>query len=124
MGVFTVAIEVGDPRGERFEPIEALVDTGASYSTFPAPLLQRLGVTAHRRRPFLLADGRRVERDIGRTWLRIDGQTEMTIVVFGDEDTQCLLGAVTLEEFGLGVDPIGQRLIPVAGYLMLVERTL
>jgi hypothetical protein len=29
-----------------------------------------------------------------------------------------LLGAVTLEEFGLGVDPVGKRLIPVKSYLL------
>lgn len=28
-----------------------------------------------------------------------------------------LLGAVTLEEFGLGVDPIEKRLVPVKTYL-------
>lgn len=120
MGVFSVRVEVGDPRGERFEPVEALVDTGASYTSAPASLLSRLGLVPHERRPFLLADGRTVERDVGRTWLRIDGRTEMTLVVFGGEDTQPLLGAVTLEEFGLGIDPVKQRLISVPGYLMRV----
>jgi hypothetical protein len=28
-----------------------------------------------------------------------------------------LLGAVTLEEFALGVDPIAERLIPIRSYL-------
>ncbi len=35
-----------------------------------------------------------------------------------DEDSQPLLGAVTLEIFRLGVDPVSQRLIPVPGLLM------
>ena len=118
MGVFRVSIEVGDPNGERFEPVEALLDTGASYTTAPASLLRRLGVETQERRPFLLADARTIERDIGQTWLRIDGRRLMTIVVFGDEGAACLLGAVTLEEFGLGVDPIGRKLIAVPGYLM------
>ena len=30
MGTFHYTIEVGDPEGERFEPLEALVDTGTS----------------------------------------------------------------------------------------------
>ena len=123
MGVFSVPVEVGDPQGVQFQTLEALVDTGSSYTALPQTVLQRLGVAPHARRPFLLADGRTVDRDIGRTWVRIDGRTEMTIVVFADEGTQPLLGAVTLEEFGLGVDPMRHRLVPMPGYLMVVEHT-
>ncbi|MFQ5880385.1 MAG: aspartyl protease family protein, partial [Dehalococcoidia bacterium] len=49
MGTFRVTIEVGDPQGERFEAVEALVDTGATYSVAPRSLLERLGVRPHRR---------------------------------------------------------------------------
>ncbi len=121
MGVFSITMEVGDPQGGNFEAVDALVDTGASYSMLPASLLRRLGVASHGQRPFLLADGRRVTREIGQTRIRIEDQTLMTVVVFGDEDTQCLLGAVTLEEFGLGIDPVARKLIPVPGYLMFAE---
>jgi predicted aspartyl protease len=117
MGTFAVTIEAGDPRGVSFHTVEALVDTGASYTTLPGSPLRELGVTPHGQRPFLPATGDTVVRDIGRTWVRIDGQTEMTIVVFGDEGASALLGAVTLEEFGLGVDPIARKLIPVPGLL-------
>ena len=30
MGLFHVPIEIGDPQGERYERIDALVDTGAT----------------------------------------------------------------------------------------------
>lgn len=118
MGVFTVAIEVGDIEGERFETVDALVDTGASHTVIPASLLKQLGVEPHDKHPFLLADGRSVQRDVGRTWVKVDGHREMTIVVFGDEGTVALLGAVTLEEMRLGVDAVGKKLISVPGYLM------
>ncbi len=117
MGTFSVTIEAGDPQGQRFSPVQALVDTGASYTVLPSSLLHELGVTPHGQRPFLLATGVTVTRNVGRTWVRIDGRVEMTIVVFGDEGTLPLLGAVTLEEFGLGVDPIARKLIPVPGLL-------
>ena len=61
MGTFRVRIEVGGPDLERFEPVEALVDTGATYTVLPRPLLQELGIAAHTRAPFVLADGREVE---------------------------------------------------------------
>jgi len=117
MGTFSVTVEVGDPQAQRFHAVQALADTGASYTTLPASLLRDLGVTPHGQRPFLLATGGTVVREIGRTWVRIDGRVEMTIVVFADERALPLLGAVTLEEFGLGVDPVGRKLVPVPGLL-------
>ena len=44
MGLFNVPIGVGDPQGERFQIVEALVDTGATFSIVPAPILDGLGV--------------------------------------------------------------------------------
>lgn len=118
MGTFRVAIEIGDPQGQRWERIEALVDTGASYTAVPASLLRRLGVEPQERRPFRLADERLVEYEVSQTQVRLDGRARYTLVVFGREGSEPLLGVVTLEEFGLAVDPVGQRLIPVPGLLM------
>ena len=118
MGTFRVAIEIGDPRGERYEQVEALVDTGATYTTAPASLLHGLGVTPHDRVPFILADGRRIERDVGQTWVRVDGKSVISLVVFGEESEEALLGAYTLEGVRLTVDPANQRLVPTPGLLM------
>ena len=105
MGTFRVPIEIGDPQGDRFERVEALVDTGASYSVLPASILRQLEVTPLDHVTFILADGLEIEREVGRTWVRIDGKTEITLVVFGEEGTEALLGAYTLEGLRLGVDP-------------------
>ncbi len=118
MGTFRVAIEIGDPRGERYERVEALVDTGATYTTAPASLLQGLGVTPHDRVPFILADGRRIERDVGQTWVRVDGKSVISLVVFGEEGVEPLLGAYTLEGVRLAVDSTNRRLVPTPGLLM------
>ena len=118
MGTFLVRMELGDPEGHRYETVEALVDTGATYTTVPGSTLRRLGVSPHTRGTFVSADSSRVERDIGRTWLKLEEGEEIVPVIFGDEDSQPLLGAVTLEIFRLGVDALSQRLIPVPGLLM------
>lgn len=121
MGTFRVSIEIGDPTGQRYEPVEAVVDTGATYTTLPGPVLERLGVIPHVRDTFLLADGRREDRAIGRTWIRVDGRVELTLVVFGDPDAPALLGAYTLEGLRLAADPVGRQLIPVPGLLLRGE---
>jgi len=118
MGTFRVQIEIGDPEGKRFESVEALVDTGATNTTLPASVLERLGVTPYTTTVFQLADGRELELSVGRTWVRVDGQQEFTQVVFAAEATEPILGAITLEEMGLAVDPVSRRLLSVRKYLM------
>ena len=118
MGTFRVQIEVGDPEGKRFHSVDALVDTGATNTTLPAPLLTGLGVTPYTTTVFELADGRELELEVGRTWVKVNGQREFTQVVFASEGTEPILGAVTLEEMGLAVDPVRRRLQPVRKYLM------
>jgi clan AA aspartic protease len=121
MGIFRVPIEVGDPEGRLWERVEALVDAGASYTLLPRPVLERLGVSGAFRHPFVRADGRRLEYDMAETRVRIDGQTRTTLVIFGEEGSEPLLGAYTLEGFGLAPDPEGRRLIPVPGLLKILE---
>lgn len=118
MGTFRVPLEVDDLQGQRWELVEALVDTGASHTVLPSSLLRRLGIAPHDRWPFRLADERIVERDVGQAWIRIDGRAAIRIVVFGEEGSEPLLGAESLEGLRLGVDPVGRRLIPVPGLLM------
>lgn len=117
MGSFRVRIEVGDPEGRRFEALEALVDTGATYTWVPRSVLEGLGIRPARERPFILADGKEVLYGVAWTMVRLDSQVEPTLVVFGDEGTEALLGVFTLEGFGLGVDAVNERLIPTPGLL-------
>lgn len=120
MGTFQVTLEIGDPEGRRYEAVDALVDSGATYTTMPASLLRRLRVSPHSKRAFVLADGTRIERDFGRTWVRLNGEPDISPVVFGDEGAMPLLGALTLEVFSLGIDPVNRRLIPVESLMLSV----
>ena len=112
MGTFTWPLRVSDMDGQRSTEIEATVDTGAAYTTLPGRLLRELGVQRVGQRRFLLADGRRIYLDFGQAWVTIDGESVVTIVVFGENDGPPLLGAYTLEGLGLAVDPVEQRLVP------------
>ena len=113
MGIFNVALEIGDPEGQRYETIEAMVDSGAAYTIVPSSLLTRLGVDARSSRTFILADGTRIRRGFGQTWMRLGEEEYISPVVFWDEGTTPLLGAVTLKIFSLGIDPVNNQLIPI-----------
>ena len=97
MGTFKWPLRISSMDGQQAHDIEATVDTGAAYTTLPASLLRELGIEPMGKRRFLLADGRRVDMDYGRAWATINGGSEVTIVVFGEDDAPALLGAYTLE---------------------------
>jgi clan AA aspartic protease len=118
MGVFKVPLEVGDPSAQTFEAIEATVDTGATNTMLPGNLLRKLGVSPHKKSIFELGDGRQVEFEVGRVWVKVNGQQEFTQINFGADDVEPLLGAITLEEMALSVDPVRKQLVPVDKYLL------
>ncbi len=121
MGHFRVSIQVGRRGGERFAPLDALVDTGATYTWVPGDVLEGVGVAPEEERPFVLADGREVHYPVAWAQLRIGAREQPTIVVFGNPGSEPILGAVTLEEFLLAVDLVGRRLISVPGLLKAVQ---
>ena len=118
MDVFRVPVEIGNLDGTRFERIEALVDTGASYSILPASILRGLGIVPYRTLPLTLADGSVKEYELGQAMVRINGDPAPTIVVFGEEEMLVpLLGAYALEGLALKVNPLDGRLETIVGYL-------
>jgi len=46
MGTFRYTIQVGPLDGSRMETLEALVDTGATYTRIPRPIRERLSCWA------------------------------------------------------------------------------
>ena len=117
MGTFSVPIEVGDVLGARFVGVDAVVDTGSTYTCLPGSVLSGLGIAVSERRPFELADDRIVQYDIGEARVRLDGREHPVVVVFGPEGSSPTLGKTTLGVFGLGVDPVGERLTRVTGLM-------
>ncbi len=116
MGDFRVAIRIARGQGERFETLQALVDTGSTFTWIPQDVLDRLGVRPDREWPFELADGREQRYPVAWLQIRVEDRHEQpTIVVFGPPGAEPILGVVTLEEYLLAVDPVHHRLIPVSG---------
>ena len=121
MGTFTVLLGIGSPDGQRFREVEALVDTGSTFTSVARSLLETLGHRPQGSERFELADGRIVERELTEVPIRIDGKTRTSICVFAEEESPALLGAVTLEQFLLAPDPVHQKLVPVTGLMMMAK---
>ncbi len=111
MGTFSHPITLIGPTGGPLETLDALVDTGATFSSIPGTVLERLGVSAEWQVRLGLADGSIVQRDMGRVDAEIDGERRPVICVFSPDDAPVLIGAHTLEAFLLMGGPAEQRLV-------------
>lgn len=112
MGIFRWPIEVGDRDGRRFERLEALADTGSSYTVVPAEILRRLGIEPGETIEFEIADGRTVDRSVAEALVRIDARSATTIVVFGALRDPVLLGAHALGARGWPLIPFASAWCP------------
>ena len=113
MGIFKVNMEVGDPQGQNFQEVELLVDTGSTFTALPANLLRSLDVPVQESAQAELANGAQETVEVGYTVVRLDGHQFPTPVIFAAEGEPSLLGAVTLEQARLAVDPVRGRLVQV-----------
>ena len=97
--------------------VSAMVDTGATYTTLPEEVVEVIGCPPIGSRQVVFADGREEAWPITCVWPTVDGREGSTFCLIGPRGGAALLGAVSLEEFALGVDPIAKRLIPIRSYL-------
>ncbi|MGH7858597.1 MAG: aspartyl protease family protein [Candidatus Binatia bacterium] len=116
MGTFTVRVALPDG-----SDIEALVDTGATFSKLPSGVLRRLGVPSDFETTVELGDGRLIRRKVGYVRLGLGRRRAPVPVMFGGSREEPLVGATTLEILGFRPDPVRLRLVE-ARHLEISER--
>ena len=87
-----------------------LVDTGATDSLVPRPQLEAIGLRPKGQRVYELADGSEIRMDITTADIEFMGEIVGGTVLFGDAETEPLLGVTALESVGIEVDPNNQQL--------------
>ena len=120
MGMFKVKAKVANPADpQRFFEEEFWVDTGALHSFVPEDRLQAIGIEPLHTRELILADGRHERRIVGAASFTIPElkETLPCLVIFGPKDSLCLLGATTLENFGVEADTANGKLKPIAAII-------
>ena len=118
MGTFEARIGVSDGNGGSTQWVDALVDTGATWTVLPESILRdHVGVQPKDHREFTFADGRQKLLPVGEACLSIEGKERTNVVVFGEEG-QYLLGATTLQVFGMIPDTTHHQLIPAPKLLI------
>lgn len=114
VGLFRTTIEIENLQlpGPRRTLPDTLVDTGSEYTWIPRAVLEALGIAPQRQQGFIVADGRRIDRDIGYALVRAGGSEAPDLVVFAEPGDMTLLGAHALEGMNVRIDPVRKELVP------------
>lgn len=99
--------------------LEALVDTGAACTVISRALLGALGCQLRRTQRVILGDGRIEEWTVSEIEVECEGRRTTTPILMGPPTGPVLLGSITLEALGLGIDPVNGRLVAVDLYLAI-----
>jgi predicted aspartyl protease len=117
MRILREKVKIAKPLdGSNFLEIEMVVDSGATYTQVPASLLLQMKIDKKYKRRLKIATGEIIERDAGEIRISIKNETLTTMVIFGDERSE----PVTLEQFGLAIDPVNKILVPVPELMLLL----
>ena len=75
MGTFSWPVEIQGLDGGPMLRIEAMVDTGATFTVIPGYRLSEIGISPSRRAKFEYGDGRPVDLHIAEARATIDGES-------------------------------------------------
>jgi clan AA aspartic protease len=109
MGATHVTVSVVNPADptRRWDGL-FLVDTGSIDCYVPGNRLREIGIQPAGQRTY--ADGTELALDIAVAQIEFMGEVVGATVIFGNDDTEPLLGVTALESVGIEVDPQNQRL--------------
>jgi predicted aspartyl protease len=112
MGLTHIEGTLTGPTGKQVT-VRFLVDSGATYTLVPLEQSRLLGLLPKRTVAFSLADGTTIERGVSECHLSLPQGEGHTSVILGERDDEALLGAITLEELGLVLNPFTRQLQPM-----------
>jgi predicted aspartyl protease len=113
VGTCAYPIAVRNPQTGQAVEVNALVNTGATFTALPASPLRGLNVVPVRTLGAELANGSIGQLPLGYVEGQINGHSAQVICSFGPEDIQPLLGATTRESLLLAADPVRKRFVSV-----------
>ena len=114
MGTFYAKCKIENPTERSRSAIlgKMLVDTGSEFTWVSEKVLEDLGIKQEKKAvAFVLANGKRITRNVGFAIIRLDKFFTIDEVVFAGPGDLTLLGARTLEGLNLAVEPGRKRLV-------------
>ena len=110
MGETIARVRLYGPEG--VGELEALVDTGATFTKISRSLASRIGVRPKREVLTQVATGEIISRQAGTLDAEIKGVRDTIPVVIGEDDEPAVIGYTTLEILGFKINPVTRELEP------------
>ena len=110
--VFDSTLTVYSPDGGRCREIVAPVDTRSLHSIIPAKILRELGIEPVSESRFNYRDGSILTLPVAPARVALPGKAGHSIVAFGNDPQQTVIGGLTLVELALAADPKNKRFVP------------
>jgi clan AA aspartic protease len=118
MGHVYVKTILANPTDEALtSSVDAMVDTGATFTVVPRALATELNLPIAGSRSVRTATGP-VSLPMARAMIQIDGEREINRVLISETIEKVLIGVITLETFSLTVDPTSGELREAEAYLL------
>jgi len=108
MGETRAKVKLYGIRGSK--EIEAIVDTGATFTKIRESIAQEIGMDLKYDTTIELADRRLVQRKLGLAEIEFDGIRRPVLVVVSPDTEEPLIGYTTLENLELRVNPVTRKL--------------
>jgi aspartyl protease family protein len=108
MGETVTKFKVFGARGS--VELEALVDTGATFTKIPESYAERVGIETRYDTEVELADGRVVPRKLGLAEIQIADVRRPVLLAVSANGEKPVLGYTSLENLGFKVNPITRLL--------------
>jgi clan AA aspartic protease len=111
MGMTEVQLKISNPDDPKKSHTGGfLVDSGAFYTVLPREVVKKLALKPRFSREFILADGKKIRREIGNAEVKYGSEEIISPVVLGRKGDSALFGALSLEAFGLALDPFQRKI--------------
>ena len=111
MGMTDVKLQIRSLRNPKKKVTDKfLVDSGAFYTVLPQKIVKQLNVQPDHEQEFSLADGTSIKRKIGSAFIKFQDKEMASPVILGEKNDTALMGTLTLEAFGLILDPFKRKL--------------
>ena len=111
MGLTFITGEVKNNRKKVF--VKFLIDSGATYTVLPETVWQEINLKPKREITLTLADGAEIKRKVSECFISLSQGDGHSPVILGQAGDKPLLGAVTLENLGLVLNPLNRELKPM-----------
>ncbi len=111
MGVMgEVLVKVKFFKNDKVEEVEAIVDTGSTFTKIPKNVADKLGIEGKEEVKVKIGDGKIISRKLDIVEIEIEGIKRQIYVTIGGESEVPVIGYTTLEILGLKVNPVEKKL--------------